>query len=523
MYFCKNKIHKNKHIRNRNICVKKIIFILLFSTLSATTYSQKLIEYQSGMGTRDAKKPDIWVLYNNVTASHDGMDLYADSAHYNTNLNDFTAFRNIKIVLTDTTFIYGDLLFYNGNTRVLEIFGKEVIFIDGNTTLKTDHLQYDRNTNVAGYTNHAITTNKDNTIKSVKGYYHSGNKEFFFMDKVELSNSSSHVYTDTLKYNSQTNVALFESYTRIISDSTTIYSECGWYNTNTKKAHSSKATKIISESNTLICDTLDYDEKNKITIGKMNVVMTDSVNDVILSGNYAFSNEHMNYLFITDSATAIFIDNGDSLFLHSDTLFATTDNDNNFETVKSYHNVKFFRQDIQGSCDSILYAVKDSLITMFYEPVIWHEENQFSADTIVMELNAEGIKEIHLTSNSFISSKVDDSKFNQMYGKNAIIYFDGKNPLYCNIIGNAQSVYYLTEEDEAGNSSLLGVNVGIGSGIKIYFKNRKPTRIVTYDNPNMQTYPMKDFPEEKKTLKGFKWHSTKRPMNVEDIYKHERK
>ena len=126
MYFCKSKIHKNKHIRNTNICVKKIIFILLFSTLSAITYSQKLIEYQSGMGTRDAKKPDIWVLYDNVTASHDGMDLYADSAHYNTNLNDFTAFRNIKIVLTDTTFIYGDLLFYNGNTRVLEIFGKFV-------------------------------------------------------------------------------------------------------------------------------------------------------------------------------------------------------------------------------------------------------------------------------------------------------------------------------------------------------------------------------------------------------------
>ncbi|MBR5784553.1 MAG: hypothetical protein IKY43_05240 [Bacteroidales bacterium] len=146
--------------------MKKIIFILLFSTLSAITYSQKLIEYQSGMGTRDAKKPDIWVLYDNVTASHDGMDLYADSAHYNTNLNDFTAFRNIKIVLTDTTFIYGDLLFYNGNTRVLEIFGKEVVFIDGNTTLKTDHLQYDRNTNVAGYTNHAITTTKDKTKKA---------------------------------------------------------------------------------------------------------------------------------------------------------------------------------------------------------------------------------------------------------------------------------------------------------------------------------------------------------------------
>ena len=148
--------------------MKKSILILLFSVLTQLLYSQKIIEYRSGMGTRDEQKPEIWILYDNVFATHEGMNLYADSAHYNTQLNNFTAFNNIKIELTDTTTIYGDKLFYNANTRVVEIWGKEVIFIDGDTRLVTNHLLYDRNTNMANYTTGGVATNKQNTLVSQK-------------------------------------------------------------------------------------------------------------------------------------------------------------------------------------------------------------------------------------------------------------------------------------------------------------------------------------------------------------------
>ena len=144
--------------------MKKSILILLFSVLTQLLYSQKIIEYRSGMGTRDEQKPEIWILYDNVFATHEGMNLYADSAHYNTQLNNFTAFNNIKIELTDTTTIYGDKLFYNANTRVVEIWGKEVIFIDGDTRLVTNHLLYDRNTNMANYTTGGVATNKQNPL-----------------------------------------------------------------------------------------------------------------------------------------------------------------------------------------------------------------------------------------------------------------------------------------------------------------------------------------------------------------------
>lgn len=501
--------------------MKKILFILLFSILSAAGHCQKMIEYESGMGSRDAEKPDVWILYKQVHGSHEGMDLYSDSAHYNTKLNDFTAFNNIKIVLTDTTTIWGDMLFYNGNSRVVEIWGKEVIFIDGDTRLVTDHLVYDRNTATACYTTGGTTTNKENMLVSQKGYYYSNTKEFHVFDSVVLTDSASMLTTDTLRYNTGTHIALFESPTYIYGDSTTIYSEHGSYNTNSGKAHSDKATSIISKDQKLRCDTLDYDKKRKISIARHNVAITDSVNNLTITGHYAYSNERQHYMYITDRATAIFVDKKDSLYLHSDTLYATTGNDNDFEAMKAYHHVKFFRNDIQGSCDSIFYSIPDSTITMYYAPVMWSDKNQFTADTIVMNLDTTGIKEIHLNGNAFITQQVDATKYNQINGKVAIVHLDGRNPLYCDIVGNAQSIYYLTEEQDNGTEALLGVNVGIGSGIRIYFnENREPSRIVTYNNPDMTTYPIKDLPEDKKTLKGFKWCHDRRPLHVNDIYKH---
>ena len=137
------------------------------------------------------------------------------------------------------------------------------------------------------------------------------------------------------------------------------------------------------------------------------------------------------------------------------------------------------------------------------------------------EIRFERSKTNIFNNNAFISQKIDKNKFNQINGKTAIVYLDGKNPLYSDIIGNAQSIYYLTEKDETGQETLLGVNVGIGSGIRIYFdKNREPIRIVTYTNPDMTTYPINELPDEKKLLKGFKWWQERRPIHVNDIYKH---
>ena len=498
---------------------KTIVISLLALFFGFGANAQKVIEYQAGMGERKANNPDVWILYKKVKASHEGMVLNSDSAHYNIRKNNFTAFKNIVIELNDTTTIFGDELFYNGNTRVVEIWGDEVLLVDGATSLTTSYLSYDRKTSTAKYTYHGHAVNGDKTLDSYNGFYHSDINEFFITDDVMLTDSTTVITSDTMTYNTNTKLAVFHGPTHILSDSTIIYSENGTYNTDNGHATSVKKSTIYNGNQRLKCDTLDYYRRTKFGIAKHNVNIWDSANNIFCTGHYGETDGLRHYNFITDSATAHFVnDKNDTLFMHSDTVYSTSDEHNEFQSISAYHKVRLFRRDVQGQCDSAFYNVSDSLLTLYYTPIAWYDSSQCTADTIVMKMDTSGVKNVYLNGNAFVSQKVAETQYNQVKGKNGVVYFYDGEPTYADVLGNAQSVYYLTEDKPDKTQELLGVNVGIGSDMRIYIKNRKPYRVVTYRNPDMKAYPVRQLPEGQKFIKGFQWYGDIRPRTKTDIY-----
>ena len=509
---------------NSYIKIFLTIIVLLFAANSVK--AQRLIEYEAGMGSRDASLPDTWILYQKVKAMHEGMVLYADSALLNTVQNDFTAFRDIKIVLTDTTTIYGSHLLYNGNTRIVDIWGDTVTLIDGATILKTDRLSFDRNTSTAYYTNWGHTVNNYDTVDSRVGRYNTEIKEFYLYNEVVLKDSASQLMTDTLVYNTITSIANFASPTRIYSDSTTLYSESGFYNTKQHYAMSYKESRVRSGQKRLLCDTLHYYEDTQFGRAYGNVAIFDSLNDIACYGRYGESDQTRQFSFVTDSALVIFVDKGDSLFMHADTIYATHNEEQEIETIRANYGVRLFRVDVQGLCDSAFYAVKDSLLTLYHSPVIWYDSFQCAADTIELFMEHKGVKLAKLKSNSFAIGQCDPDKFNQIKGKNTNVYFLEGEPTYADVLGSAQMVYYVTEDDPKGLPDakgnkpqlLVGVNVGMGANMRIYFSERQPTRVSTFGNPDMNTYPLSLLPPEKKQLPGFNWQSDKRPRDRHQVF-----
>ncbi len=498
---------------------KRIITLLLLFAATLTLEAQKLIEYTSGMGSRDPNRSEVWILYQNVVATHEGMTLRADSAHYNTEENSFTAFRNIHITLTDTTFIYGDRLYYDGNTRVLDIWADTVVLIDGGTLLKANHLTYERNRSTAYYTLWGHATSDDRTLDSRQGEYNSELKMFYIYNDVNLRDSSMLLVTDTLLYNTVNKVAHFESPTYIYSDSSVIYSELGDYNTDTRYAISFRGSHVSNQGRTIDSDTLYYDEYMEYGKAYGNVKIYDSVNDLTCTGRYGETHQKYRYSFVTDSAHVLFVDNGDSLFMHADTIYVTNDSLNELSTVRASHKVKVFRRDAQAMCDSVFYSATDSLLSMYKDPVLWYEHYQCTADTIELLHDSSGLKQAFLRTNCFAIQQVDISKFNQLKGKQGVVYFTDGNPDYVDILDNAQIVFYITEEDSVKGSALVGVNVGVGTDMRIYFDTTgAASRVVTYDNPDMQTYPVGKLPDEWKRLIDFKWRSANRPRKPEDVF-----
>lgn len=502
------------------MCNKRT-FILSCLLLCAIGHggAQKLIEYSSGVGSRDPGNGDIWILYRGVTATHEGMTLRSDSAHYNTKENSFTAFKGVTIKLTDTTFIYGDRLFYDGNTRVVDIWDDTVVLIDGHTRLLANHVTYERNNATAYYTEWGHATSGDRTLDSRQGQYNSNLKQFYIYNDVVLSDSTMDLLTDTLIYSTVTEVAHFESPTHIYSDSSVVYSELGDYNTATRFAISFKNSHVDNQGRTIDSDTLYYDDLQRYGKAYGRVKIVDSTNNITCHGRYGETSQAEGFSFVTDSALVIFVDEGDSLFLHADTVYVTTDSSNHLQTVRANYKVKVYRWDAQAMCDSAFYSAGDSLLSLYSDPVLWYEHYQCSADTIELKHDTSGVHHAWLRSSCMAVQQVDREKFNQMKGRQGEVYFAEGEPLYADVMGNAQMVYYITEEDSVSGPSLIGANVGMGTAIRIYFDTtRAPSRVVTYDKPDLMTYPVMEVPEEWRRLKNFRWLPNRRPRRPKDVF-----
>lgn len=499
---------------------KRLVILLALLSLTTAAGAQKIIEYTSGMGSRDPENSDIWILYRHVRATHEGMILEADSAHYNTRENSFMAFRNVVIQLSDTTFIYGSRLHYDGNTRIVDIWDDTVVFIDGGTQLLANHLTYERNRATAYYTEWGYGSSDDRDLFSRQGQYNSDLKQFYIYGDVELTDSTMRLVTDTLLYNTETSVAHFESPTHIYSDSSTIYSELGDYNTETRYAISYKASHVDNQGRTIDSDTLFYDELSQYGRARGHVVIVDSANELTCTGRYGETSQAAGFSFVTDSAHVLFVDRGDSLFLHADTVYVTTDSADQLETVRANYHVKAYRRDAQAMCDSAYYRAFDSTLLLYKSPVLWYEHYQCVADTIELLHDSAGMKQAWLRSSCFALQQVDREKFNQLKGHQGVVYFRDGEPDYADVLGNAQMVFYITEEDSAGRTSLVGVNAGVGTDMRIYFDTaRTPVRVVTFDKPDMQTYPVGQLPEELRRLRDFRWLPLQRPRKPEDVFK----
>lgn len=520
-------------MRIRSSLLKRILCIVAFGVGLLPLQAQKLITYEAGMGTRDPENADVWILYKRVRAEHEGMVLHADSALLNTVHNDFTAYGRIRIEITDTTTIFGDRLFYDGNSRVVDIWADTVRLVDGKTVLKTNHLSYDRNTATATYNNWGRTVNEDKCLVSRIGHYNSETKKVFIYVGVVLNDSNMRMETDTLIYDMNSHVADFWSPTHIYTDSAVMYSELGSYNTDLQYAHSVKSSQVRNGEKVLTCDTLHYYEATEFGRAIGHVVLEDTVNDITCMGRYGETDQAHHTSFVTDSALVIFVSrdvSGDSLrrrpvvpdtlYLHADSVLVRNDSARRFVSVMAHHHVKVFRRDAQAMCDSAFYSVPDSLLQMYYNPVLWYEGYQCAADTIEILHNAAGVHRAYLRTNCFNVEQLDAEKYNQIKGRNGIVYFTAEGePDYADVIGNAEMVYYITEDDEAGRTYLVGVNVGIGSDMRIYFKDRAPARVVTMGKPDMRTYPYDQLEPEKRQLSNFRWLEERRPHSPQDVFR----
>ncbi len=500
---------------------KKFVFLCwISSSIFTNGYSQKnqqieIVQAGSLEGIK-ANGVEVRRLVGNVIFKQDATYMYCDSALFYETTNSIDAYGTIRIEGPKAK-LYGDVLHYEGNEKKAFITGKEVRMTDGKMTLTTTALNYDLEQEIGSYNNKGIVRDNDNVLTSNIGYYYSNDKMVFFKDNVVLTNPKYVMHSDTLKYNTINETTYFYGPSTIQStgkDSGFIYCEDGWYNTKTEKSYFGKNAYILSKENKLLGDSMLYDRANGLGRAWRNVSLVDTMQKVIISGDYAWMNEKQGKSFVTGKSTLTKIFTTDSLFLHADTLYATQDSATKAKTYYAYKHVRIFKTDLQGKCDSLVYKSSDSTIYFYNNPVLWNNQNQLTADEINLVLSNNKLHLLNLTTSAFIIAQEDTTKFNQIKGRTMVGHF-ADNKLYkIDVNGNGQTVYYIRN----AKKQLTGVNKADCSDMIIYMQESKVQKISLLNEPDATLYPIKELSDSELKLKDFKWLDALKPLSKEDIY-----
>ncbi|MDR1848285.1 MAG: hypothetical protein LBR17_09280 [Bacteroidales bacterium] len=519
-------IRENNGLKSMKV-ITKVVLMFMFFAVNVSLMAQKEIEYQSDWGERRPAFPDDLILKTNVVFRHEGMVMYCDSAVLNKAVNQFSAFGIIDIYVDDTIHLSGDEVYYDGNTKIAEIMGDRVIMEDGKMTLITDYLVLERIPNIVKYTTSGVIYDSTDTLTSRKATYFMNDKTFDFTDSVNIRTKESEVFSDTIHYSTKTHDALCYGATTVVqtTDSTIIYTEKGLYNTQTSYCESYMAGKMTQKGRLMFADTLFYNSKLRKGEAFSNIKIYDSVNQTNAFGNYVNMTtiDTLSYLILTDSSLVKQFENEDTLYFHADTLVYVSDTMNNALDLYAYKHAKIFRNDFQGAAEFAHYHIEDSLLMMLERPVLWNEESQMTADTLIMLFSGRKIHQLRLYPNALVVQDADtlsDDRFNQIYGRHLTAYFDGGKIKEAEIEGNAQSIYYMWEEKKGKAARLIGINIGNSSKMKMYFEKSKMKSLVGIDKPEYKLDDEERVPVEERKLKGFIWSAADRPLIPTDIFKH---
>jgi len=533
------------------------LFFLFFSPL--LSYSQKQVEILNAGSLKfdnniaaGAKR-----LIGDVQFKHENTLMFCDSAYFYSD-NSLDAFGHVRIEQNDGIYLHGDLLKYNGDTKIA-ILTRNVVVNKGDMELTTDVLNYDISSGIGYYTTPARIVNKDNILTSDRGSFFSKTNDFNFKKNVVLTNPQFVINCDTMRYNTVSKITYFLGPTTIKSKENLIYCEDGWYDTNNDLSRFNKNAYIISAEQKMIGDSLFYDRKLGIGRAFNHIQIIDTTQNLTIQGDYAIHYERNGFSFVTGNALLTQRYEKDTLFLHADTLKAVSNNspkksvqpimtsqipkgkgkdsknkkqktkDSELPVIEepvhpeepnsknkklfAYHKVKFFKKDMQGKCDSLVFTTMDSTMKLYGRPIIWSEENQLTADSMKIQTGEKAIQSIELTSSGFIVSREDNIHYNQIRGKYMKGFFK-KNDLYLiKVEGNGQTIYY-----DKDKGKIKAVNRADCTDLNIYLKDKKMNHITFITKPDATLYPLNQIDIKELKLKDFSWRGDERPLKISDIF-----
>lgn len=510
-------------------------------TADRTTGNRVFLEHADELH----KEPGVeyMVVTGDVVFTKGPMIMRCDSAHYFPDTESMDAFGNVSMEQGDTLFVYADELSYSGPTELAVLYadpGKKVRLINRDVTLETDVFNYDMAIELGYYDVGGKLYDPRNVLTSIRGEYVPSTKEAVFYNRVHLlcegEDDTLNIYTDTLYYNTATHIAELNAPSVVVNRRATIYTSNGVYETDSDRTELYDRSIIVTpEGRSVQADTLFYDRIRGIARGLGQMVMTDSAKRASVYGNYGIYDEIADTAFVTGRAMLSQYSEGenpdtlwahgrfirtwavmDSVTIPADTLAGTPE----YVRVDTTHvgvmypRVRFFRNDLQGVCDSMAFLERDSTLTLFTHPVLWNEDRQVHGNLIRLHLNDSTIERAVLPDQAVTVQHIEGPHYNQMSGNEMIAWFEDGQMRRLDINGTVEIVMYPEEADSTINKMVNAQS----SYLTAWFRGQTTERVKLWPETTGVATPLFLARTSNYYLPKFKWFEGIRPLSKEDIF-----
>ncbi len=483
---------------------------------------------------------ELQMLAGNVFLQQDDTKFYCDSAVIDRKNNIVEAFGNVHINDADSIHTYSQYLIYYSDRKVAYL-KKNVKLTDGKGVLTTNELEYNTDSKIGTYTKGGKVVSGNTVLTSEEATYYGDMNDVYFKKNVKMRDPQYDLDTDSLLYNTDSQIATFVTKTHIRADSgrRDIVTSEGYYDLKNKNAKFGSRPVIKDGSTTVIGDEVGFDDVTGESFARGNAVFRDSAQGIAILANDLQANSKKNTMLATLRPVMIIMQEKDSIYITADTLFTGRLTDKaNFENTylrdtlkqtvvldagdttnrnryfQAWHKVRIFSDSLQAVCDSMFYSGVDSVFRLFHEPIAWASGSQVTGDTMLLYTRNKKAERIQVFDNGMLINKTGLNYYNQLRGNTINGYFVDGAIDYMRAKGSSESIYYAQDED----SAYVGVNRATADIIDMFFSKQELSRVVFRSEVTGTMSPFRQVNHDEMRLRSFQWRDNRRPKTKFELF-----
>lgn len=500
------------------LCLPPLVLAEMGPVKKTKSENRVFLDHADALSYDEMVRPGVQVVKGNVRFRHNGAKLSCDSAYFRQEENSFEAFGRVRLVQGDTLSLHSEYAFYDGRDEMVYA-RRNVVLRHRRSVLRTDSLNYDRKFGFGYFFEGGEIVDGGNRITSDWGEYSTMTRDATFYYGVKLKSPKYTVNTDTLHYDTRKRMAHVTGKSTILSDGNTIHTSDAYYDTQQNAIRLFARSTVENKEQTITADSLLNNRVTGINEGFGNVIYVDKKNKNELHADYCYYNEHTGTALATKRAMAVDYSQKDTLYVHADTLRMKTFNmktDSMYREIYAYYKVRAFRNDVQAVCDSLVIVSKDSLMTMYRDPIVWQNNYQLLGEQIKVFTCDSTIRFAHVVGQALsIEQMKDREHYNQIASKEMKAFFEQGKLQMTEAVGNVQTIQYPLDDKD---STIIAMNYLEGDTLRMFFdKHRKLEKIWVF-KPEGTAFPMTQIPSGKDRLLNFAWFDYIRPKDKDDIF-----